>query len=238
MNNYKTQGIVIRRDNMGEADRRITLLTLDYGKKVIRAPGARRPKSRFAPATDLFCEIRFVAARGRTFDILTEVQIINSHDGLSRNLARTKQAYWIGEITERMLHDEEPHKKLYYLLSHTLNIIGMQENDKAVDYYIYNFLCRLGYAPVLHKCAATNNHLSIDGGIYFSPPSGGVVCQKTHQNDAPISVDAIKAIRYMNKPWREFSRVQISSQTQKEVHRHLKNFTQYIIQREIKSEGL
>lgn len=179
-----------------------------------------------------------MAARGRSFDILTEVQIINSHENLQKNLARTKQAYWIGELTERMLHDEEPHKKLYHLLSQTLNVICKQENGKAVDFYIYNFLSQLGYAPVLHKCATTNRNLSADSTMYFSPQAGGIVCQRLHRGDLSISIDAIKAIRYMNKPWQKFDCVRISPQTQKEIHNHLKNFTQYIIQREIKSDSL
>jgi recombinational DNA repair protein (RecF pathway) len=96
----------------------------------------------------------------------------------------------------------------------------------------------LGYTPELNKCAVTSKCLSAHEQIYFSPPAGGIVRQKTHQIDAPISVEAIKTIRYMNRPWSEFSRLKVAKPVAQEVHCHLKNFAEYIMQREIKSEGL
>ena len=52
---YKVEGIVLRRRNLGEADRLVTILSRDRGKLTVVARGARRPRSRLGgrlePAT-------------------------------------------------------------------------------------------------------------------------------------------------------------------------------------------
>ena len=48
-----TDGLVIREQNIGEADRRVTLLTRDYGIVHAFARGARRIKSNALTATQL-----------------------------------------------------------------------------------------------------------------------------------------------------------------------------------------
>src|SRR5439155_580491 len=63
---YKAEGIVIRRANLGEADRLVTLFCLDHGKVTVAARGARKMKRRFvgqvlvhsgyAPTTDA-CQV-------------------------------------------------------------------------------------------------------------------------------------------------------------------------------------
>ena len=43
---YKTEAIIIKRRNFGEADRILTILTKNYGKIQVRAPGVRKITSR------------------------------------------------------------------------------------------------------------------------------------------------------------------------------------------------
>lgn len=239
MSNYKARGIVIKRDNIGEADRLVTLFSDRFGKINIIAKGARRPKSRFASATDLFCEIEFVAARGKSLDILTEVKIVSSHAGITDSLNKTKNACFVGELINGMIHDQEPHPNLYKLLSSTLNAIKKNHSNLAVDYFIYNCLTMLGYEPELDRCATTGKKLSIDDNLIFSPSSGGVVCKIDNTvAGRPIDTDTIKALRYLRQPWEQVVRLKIPSNISSRVHMHLKDFAEATLEREIKSERM
>ena len=46
MRNFKTEGIIIKRRDYGEADRILTVMTREYGKLKIKAKGVRKITSR------------------------------------------------------------------------------------------------------------------------------------------------------------------------------------------------
>src|SRR3989344_8552028 len=101
MASYKDRGIVVRRDNFGEADRCLTIYARRRGKISILPKGSRRPTAKLTGAVNLLNEIEFVAAEGRNLDILTEAQIVTAHGALSRQLAKTKIAYWFCELIDK-----------------------------------------------------------------------------------------------------------------------------------------
>ena len=59
-----TDGLVIREQNIGEADRRVILLTRDYGIVHAFARGARRIKSNALTATPAFELLPFLHFQG------------------------------------------------------------------------------------------------------------------------------------------------------------------------------
>ena len=59
---YRTDGIVMRRRNQGEADRVLTLCT-PLGKIEVIAKGARKLRSRKAGHVELFSRSHFVISR-------------------------------------------------------------------------------------------------------------------------------------------------------------------------------
>lgn len=235
---YKTKGIVIRRDNIGEADRRVALFTQRLGKVVVIAKGARRPKSRLSSATDLFCEIEMVAARGRTFDILTEADIVSAHSKIGSSWQKTKNAYWVGEVVAKLVHEDEPNPHLYELLSSSLKTINDHDEKLVLDYFAFQLLCALGYQPELSKCAHSGKPLEKDKKYIFSPSSGGVVLQLSGEKGRSIDIDTIKAMRYLNNSWPEVRRLRLSPEVSQELHTHLKEFTEAILEKEIKSEKI
>ena len=69
-----TDAIVLSRFDYGEADRIMTLLTPVQGKFKAIAKGVRRPTSRLGGALEPLAELRVALARGRTFDVVTQVR--------------------------------------------------------------------------------------------------------------------------------------------------------------------
>jgi DNA repair protein RecO (recombination protein O) len=73
---YRTEGIVLRRQNLGEADRLTTVYTLNYGKLRLVAKGVRRLRSRKAGHLEPFTRVALLIARGRELDIITQAEAI------------------------------------------------------------------------------------------------------------------------------------------------------------------
>ena len=76
MATIKTSGIVIRRINLGEADKILTILTRDRGKIRVVAKGVRRPKAKLAGFSDMFHYNDFILAEGRNLDIVTSATTV------------------------------------------------------------------------------------------------------------------------------------------------------------------
>ena len=72
---YTTDAIVLSRFDLGEADRVLTLITPGGGKLKAIAKGVRRPTSRLGGSLEPFAELTVALARGRTFDVVTQVSV-------------------------------------------------------------------------------------------------------------------------------------------------------------------
>lgn len=237
MRNYKTRGIVIKRNNIGEADRRVVFFTERFGKIVTIAKGARRPKSRFAAGTNLFCESELYIARGKTFDIIAESNIINSHSGIIQNLINIKNAYWIGELVEKSTHEREPSRVLYRLLSAGIALIEKDNSLLALDYFVMHWLKSLGYEPELSKCVVTRNRLSENDKLYFSPADGGVVCHPVARGRI-IDSATLKLLRYLLNDWQIIEKLKAPPSIIKQTHICVTDFTQWVLEREIISDRI
>src|ERR687885_415233 len=85
---YRTEAIILRRSDFGEADRILTLYTPRYGKRRAIAKGVRKTTSRLAGHVELFTRVQLRLAEGRNLDIVTQAQIIAPYRALREDLER------------------------------------------------------------------------------------------------------------------------------------------------------
>lgn len=145
---YSSEGIVLSRKNYGEADRMLTVLSKDFGKVSLLAKGIRKIKSRKRGHLEIFTHIKFSAASGHGFDILTEAETINDFSKIRTNLNKISLACYFLEVTNKILHEDGHMSPVYKLL---LDSLRQLENDTELKKlrleFIYNLLIDLGYWP-------------------------------------------------------------------------------------------
>lgn len=75
MQYFRTEAIILRRTNYGEADRILSVITPERGKISVIAKGVRRPKSKLAGGLELFaiCDLNTVEGKGMA--VVTSAQI-------------------------------------------------------------------------------------------------------------------------------------------------------------------
>ena len=76
---YRDQAIVLRTHKLGEADRIVCLLTKENGQVRTVAKGVRRTTSKFGARLEPFSLIDVQLHRGRTFDIVTQVEMLRPY---------------------------------------------------------------------------------------------------------------------------------------------------------------
>ena len=100
MRNFKVDGIVIKRNNYGEADRLLTLFTRQFGKMKVKASGVRKITSRRSSHIELLNYASLTLFQGRKYPVLTEVATIHSFDGVKNNLRKIGYSYHLCELID------------------------------------------------------------------------------------------------------------------------------------------
>jgi DNA repair protein RecO (recombination protein O) len=76
---YRDDGVVLRTQKLGEADRIITLLTRHNGRVRAVARGVRRTKSRFGARLEPFTHVDVMIHPGRSLDAITQAEVIRAY---------------------------------------------------------------------------------------------------------------------------------------------------------------
>ena len=95
---YTTDAIVLSRFDFGEADRILTLITPGFGKLKVIAKGIRRPTSRIGGSLEPFAELTVALARGRTFEVVTQVSVGHAWLNLRDSLESAATAWYLAEL--------------------------------------------------------------------------------------------------------------------------------------------
>ena len=103
---YKTNGLVIRRIDYGEADRILTLLTPERGKIGAIAKGVRKNKSRLAGSIEFFAESVFTLIEGRgELDVVSSARLEHFYSNIMRDYDRLEFGYEAIRLLHRSTED-------------------------------------------------------------------------------------------------------------------------------------
>ena len=236
---YKTEAVILKRTDFGEADRLLTVYTPDYGKLRLIAKGIRKPTSRKAGHLELFNHARLLVAKGRELDIVTQAETVNAFRALREDLVRTSYAHYVAELLDKFTAERDKNRALFNLLLETLTrLCEESELDKAVRYYEIHLLTLAGYRPELFVCVKCRSPLKPVVN-YFSPADGGILCPRCGEgkdNATPISVNALKVLRFMQT--REYDlcrRLNLSRSLRVEIEAHLRRHIVYYLEKGLKS---
>lgn len=176
---YNAEGIIIRVRNFDEADKIAVLLTPEEGKIQMVAKGARRPRNRFAAATQLFTQVKAQLFTGRNMDTLSQVEIQASFRHLREDLVRMAYATYGCELMDALLPDRQKHDAPYLLMLTVLHLWNEPEigPEPVLRSFELKLLSMLGFRPSLHACASCGTEeIQMGGAVRFAPSLGGVLC--------------------------------------------------------------
>lgn len=142
---YKTEGIILKRINYGEADRILTIYTKHYGKIRALAKGVRRITSRRGGNIELFNQAALFLYKGRNLDILTEAQVINTFKSWRKDLKKVVIAYYFCELVDKLTPDEQANQTVFQLLSSYLGKIGTASLPELTRSFEETLLIELGF---------------------------------------------------------------------------------------------
>lgn len=205
---YRTQGLVLSKEEKGEKDQVFNLFTEEFGYLEILGKGIRKITSKLRPNMELFSfsEIEFI--QGKIHKTLTDAILIEKFKNIKKDFQRLETIFKIAEIINFFSNQEEKDKKVWDLLIKTF-----QELDKpnlSIDqvsliflFFFWNFISLMGYKPELYLCSQCQKKL-LPETLWFNPQQGEILCWRCLKNFSQeelkleeIKVETIKFLRIL-----------------------------------------
>ncbi len=176
----RSSAIVIGSFPLGESDRVVTFFTRRAGKVRGVARSARRIRSRFGSALELFTlgELVFFDSERTDLVQIDHFDIVCPFAGVRDDLERLGHAAWIAECVTRLSADRDPSPGLFGLLRNSLDRIerGAPPGRVAVVFGI-RCIATLGHRLRTDACVVCGR--ARNGGattVAVDVESGGTVC--------------------------------------------------------------
>jgi DNA repair protein RecO (recombination protein O) len=236
---YRTEAIVLKRSDFGEADRLLTLYSREFGKLKAIAKGARKPQSRKTGHVELFMRSQFLLAKGQELDVITQAEMAEAYPALREDLVLTTYAGYVVELLDRMTAEEGSNPTLYTLLAQSLERLTTTDDVRLVArYYELRLLGLAGFQPQLFHCLACGEPVQ-EQDQFFSSELGGLLCPNCHAADRrarPITAVAVKVLRYLqSRSWETVQALQLKRPLHHELETIMHSYIGHILERDLKS---
>ncbi len=199
MPSYNVRAINISSFNLGEADRVLTIFTPEKGVLKAVAKGARKPGSKMSGRADILCVNHLHLSSGRSFEIITQAQSIESFSALRSDLSSLTYALYYAELSSAFAAglNEDCQSYFDYLLAALKNLANRIANPLLLCMeFELGLLEYLGYKPELTFCIACRDVLNEYNLSRFVLELGGIVCKacfRKERSGLPASANAASA---------------------------------------------
>jgi len=248
---YRTEAIVLRRRDQGEADRVLTLCT-PLGKLALIAKGVRKVRSRKAGHLELFVHSRLIVARSRSsWDIISQAETVEPHAALRDDLLRGSYARYVAELYDRFVAEGEGDAGLFELLRRVMGHLCQTEQlDLLVRGYEQRLLALVGFRLEWERCVGEPGHacqplLQPQGDALYGldPERGGALCPTAFRASQgqpevmPLSAAALRLLQACQQmPFSRLQEVPASPALLGEVERAARHAIAYYLEQEVRSE--
>lgn len=233
---YKTEGVVLRTKNLGEADKIVTVYSLQNGKIGAIARGARRIRNRLLGPTQIFTHGRYLLFKGKNLDTLSQAEIVQSNQSMRDDLEQMAYASYITELLDLFTEEGEPQPEIFALLLNTLKLGKAGRFNLAVRAFELRLMKHLGYEPLLDCCVECCSRpekqllFSVDGGLVC--PN----CRGNTKREMPLSLGTYQLMKNL-LDW-DYDRISIlhpSANSLAELTGILRAYLDYRLPRPVKS---
>lgn len=168
---------MLRTQDLGEADRIITLFSANHGKIRAVAKGVRKTKSRHGSRLEPFSQVDLQLYAGRSLDVITQSESVNAyHRAIIRNYDLYTAACAVLELTDRIAEQPGMPDFAQYLLLHGA-IHAFATAAHRPELILYSYMLRTmnyaGWRLAVGECAVCGEE---GPHAAFQVQLGGSVC--------------------------------------------------------------
>lgn len=212
MRAFKTEGVILKRRDFGEADRILTAFTLHRGKITILARGVRKITSRRAGNVELLNRVSMFLHPGKQFLILTEATSLDTFQKLKEDLILSTYAYHVIELVERLTAENQENPVLYEHLVYVLQRLSANPRQIWIRAFEVKILSNLGFISFISR------------GVNVAHTGGDI---SRHLRSLLGELE--------EKTWDEIGKLEINQTQAMELERVLRYYVERVIEGKLKS---
>lgn len=235
----KTEGIVLKYTNLGEADKILTILTRNKGKVKAIAKGCRKPKSSLLASSEVFAFSEFVLYKGTNLYHVTQAEVRQTFYNLRNDLLKLSYAVFFVEMADAVSDEEIPSERLFLLLAKALYYLAEGEIPVGIisQAYQLKLMDISGYRPNLSRCVHCGK---TDMESYrFDIELGGLLCDECEsfgKNVIKLSPGALEAVKILlNTEISRLNTLKIDNTIFSEIDKLVKKFVETHLEKQFKS---
>lgn len=199
---FTTQGIVLREVNYKDADKILTVLTREFGKKAVKARGCRRKNSRLTAGSQLLVYSELTLRQRGEFIDLAEADPQRQFWNVRQDIERLALASYFAEVTEHTCQEGEDASAVLSLLLNSLHTLDEGNKPQALVKAAFELrlLALTGYEPLLDGCAVCGLPEPENARLHLS--QGVLHCARCRSQvgegvSMPLSPAALAAARHI-----------------------------------------
>jgi len=195
----KFRGLILNEKGKGEADKLLTIFTLEQGKATVYAKGARKLKSNYFAGSGQFDYSDFVLFSGRDFYSATQIDKVEGFKNITTDFDRLCYGNYFLEMVDKTTYPGEANPDILRLLLYALRALdkGSIDNFCIGRAFEFKYMQLYGYTPAAGNCGNCGGEIHKDQ-IYFG--FDGAVCGDcliTSPDAVKINYSALYAIQYI-----------------------------------------
>lgn len=195
--------MILRGRQLGEADRIVTLFTLERGKLDVVAKGVRRSRSHLAGRVEPFTESDFLMHRGRSLDVIVSAEIRSAYWLALVEPQRYAVAALLAELLDAFCEPDLALPDVYELLVGAIAAVAVAASPRALlARFSLRLLEMLGLAPPLESCIRCGAPLR-SGAAWLDAQAGGLIdesCRERWQELPELDEGDVENLRALARP--------------------------------------
>lgn len=240
MESHKALSFVLRSIPFKDFDKRVILLTRQFGKVVAIAPRAQKSQKRFGSGLESLTLVSalYHMKPNSSLGQLQEVQILNPFSVLKKNVKKIAYGSYFLEMIGEVMGENEPSPNLFDFLQSFLEALEKRSQEEVLArFFEARLLPKIGYQPILKHCVKCLLPFeAFEGNISFSLSLGGIVCFRCLGREDDTSRRVSKeVIRYLDHMMAPKKSAPISLPLLREIKTFLPSFLFYQLGKQLKS---
>lgn len=143
---YKTQGIILKRQDQGEANRIFKVFCKEYGKLTLFAVSERKITSKLRGGLELFSLSQLEFVQGKQKKVLVEAIPLNQYPVPFKDISYLRSALHIAKLVDEYMAEQEKDEKVWDLLLQSFfELKGGVAPEKAYQSFAPQFMTLAGY---------------------------------------------------------------------------------------------
>ncbi len=168
----KSNGIVIFKKDIGEADRYISIFLEDFGRLSSVVKGIRKSKRRDKIAVDTLSLTEFSFYKKNDNIIISSFDCIDNYENIKKDFNKLNKALYLMSILNQVLFENTKNRRLYDITVKSLNFLNKSMVEKKdyslLLYFLYEIIKYEGIISTNKKENIENSEILLLGRKYNS----------------------------------------------------------------------